>query len=100
MTNPTSYSTQPRFFFDLLYPLRIWLDNLDVKNAQLAHFICRLIPCSCPFERDITIFGRTLFHIPPLCKLNPLYQEFIGLRLKALSYLTDVCLENIEHYIC
>ena len=100
MTSPTSYASGKKFKLDPLFPLKRWLDRLEVKNAAVAHFICRLIPCSCPFERDIRILGRTLFHIPPLCKLNPLYHEFVALRLKALTYLADGCGEDVEHYIC
>ncbi|NJO78743.1 MAG: nitrogenase [Cyanobacteria bacterium RM1_2_2] len=85
--------------FDLLFPFRRWIDQIDVGSDRLAHLICRLIPCTCPFERDISLFGKKL-HIPPLCKLNPLYNEFILLRLRALSYLSDVCGEDVTKYIC
>jgi hypothetical protein len=82
-----------------LAPLRRWLDGLEIKNRRLAHLICRLIPCCCPFERDLTILGRTV-HIPALCKLNPLYDELVGLRLRALAYLTDGCGEDVSRYLC
>jgi hypothetical protein len=85
--------------FDILYPLRRLVDGIQVKNSRLAHFLCTFIPCCCPFERDIQLFGRT-FHIPPLCKLNPLYDNFVGLRFRALSYLADVCGEDVTKYIC
>jgi hypothetical protein len=85
--------------FDILFPLRRWVDGLQVGDRQIAHLICQVIPCCCPFERDIKFLGHT-HHIPPLCKLNPLYDEFVGLRFRALSYLADVCLEDITKYIC
>lgn len=85
--------------FALLYPLRRLVDEFPVKNARLAHLICQTIPCCCPFEQDIKLFGRT-FHIPALCKLNPLYDDFVGLRFRALSYLADECGEDITKYIC
>jgi hypothetical protein len=85
---------QPQRQIDLLYPLRQWLNHLEVKNEHLAHHLCFLIPSQCPFERDIKLFGRTLFHIPPLCKLNPLYEELVMLRFKALCYLADECVDN------
>ncbi|GAB1538639.1 hypothetical protein NUACC21_13020 [Scytonema sp. NUACC21] len=85
--------------FDILYPLRRLVDEIQIKNAHLAHFLCQVIPCCCPFERDIKLFGRT-FHIPPLCKLNPLYDEFVSLRFRALCYLSDECGEDITKYIC
>jgi hypothetical protein len=83
----------------LLTPLRRWIDQLEVPNRRFAHLVCRLIPCCCPFERDITILGRT-FHIPAMCKLNPLYDEFVGLRFRSLAYITDVCGEDVTQYIC
>ncbi|HBE18461.1 MAG TPA: nitrogenase [Cyanobacteria bacterium UBA11149] len=85
--------------FDLLFPLRRWVDRVQVGNRKFAHLICQIIPCCCPFERDINLFGKT-HHIPPLCKLNPLYDEFVGLRFRALNYLADVCQEDITIYIC
>ncbi|MEA5508200.1 Mo-dependent nitrogenase C-terminal domain-containing protein [Crocosphaera sp. UHCC 0190] len=100
MIHPTPYSTKPKVFIDPLFPLRNWINNLEVASRKAAHLICQVIPCCCPFERDITIMGRTLFHVPALCKLNPLYDEFVMLRLKALSYLTDICNEDVTHYIC
>lgn len=83
---------------DLLSPMRRWLDQMQVKNPQLAHRICQLIPAQCPFERDLVLFGRQLAHIPPLCKLNPLYEEVVGLRFRALCYLADECGEDITQY--
>lgn len=83
---------------DLLHPLRQWLDQVEITNAALAHSICRLIPAQCPFERDIKLLGRTLFHIPPLCKLNPVYEQVVGLRFRALCYLADVCGEDVTPY--
>lgn len=84
---------------DLLAPLRRWLDEIQVGDRRLAHLICRLIPCQCAFERDMRLFGQT-FHIPALCKLNPLYDEVVSLRFRALSYLADICGEDITPYIC
>ncbi|MEA5580636.1 Mo-dependent nitrogenase C-terminal domain-containing protein [Nodularia harveyana UHCC-0300] len=84
--------------FDLLQPLRNRLDNLEIKNRGFAHFIANLIPAQCPFERDIVLFGRKIAHIPPMCKLNPLYDEFVGLRFRALCYLVDECGEDIQTY--
>jgi hypothetical protein len=80
---------------DVLQPLRLWLDNLKIEDRNLARLICKLIPGQCPFERDITVFGHTLAHIPPLCKLNPLYEQFVGLRFRSLCYLADVCGETV-----
>lgn len=81
-----------------LQPLRNWLDNLQIRDRQTAHFISRLIPAQCPFERDIIVLGRKVGHIPPLCKLNPLYEQLVGLRFRSLCYLADQCGEDISAY--
>jgi hypothetical protein len=84
--------------FDLLSPLRQRLDQLEIQNSSMAHWICRVVPSQCPFERDVTVFGRRIGHIPPLCKLNPLYEEVVSLRFRALCYLVEVCGEDIQCY--
>ncbi|MBW4564316.1 MAG: Mo-dependent nitrogenase C-terminal domain-containing protein [Mojavia pulchra JT2-VF2] len=90
--------TQILLHYDLLYPVREWLDKIEIHNCHLAHFLCKAIPAQCPFERDITIFGRKLLHIPPMCKLNPLYEQVVSLRFKALCYLADECGEDVTAY--
>lgn len=82
-----------------LAPLRRWIDRIEVKHRRFAHLACRLIPCCCPFERDLTVFGHTV-HIPALCKLNPVYDELMGLRLRSLTYLADTCGEDVTQYLC
>jgi hypothetical protein len=84
--------------FGFLKPLRQWLDGIEVQTPRLAHFLAKTIPAQCPFERDITLFGRKIAHIPPLCKFNPLYEELVGLRFRALCYLVDQCGEDIQAY--
>lgn len=84
--------------FDILHPLRQWLDNVQVRHPQVAHRLCKLIPAQCPFERDVCFMGRKLFHIPPMCKLNPLYEEVVSLRFRALCYLADECGEDVTPY--
>lgn len=97
LTNPTTQnSAQPKF--DFFFPIRRCLDNIQIKNSRFAHRICQLIPAQCPFERDVKLFGRTLFHIPPLCKLNPVYDQVVALRFRALCYLADDCGEDISAY--
>ena len=85
-------------YWDILQPLRQGLENIQVRDRQLAHRLCKLIPSQCPFERDVKLFGKTLFHIPPMCKLNPLYEEVVGLRFRALCYLADECGEDVSQY--
>jgi hypothetical protein len=84
--------------FDLLWPIRQWLNHLPIQDARFAHFVCKWIPAQCPFERDIVIAGRKVAHIPPLCKLNPFFEEFVALRFRALCYLVDHCGENVSQY--
>lgn len=81
--------------FDLLAPLRQWLDRIEIHDRQLARLLCKAIPAQCPFERDIVLLGRKVAHIPPMCKLNPLYDQFVGLRFRSLCYLVDECGETI-----
>lgn len=83
---------------DVLLPVREWLDGLEIQDPRLARLLCKFIPAQCPFERDITLFGRKIVHIPPLCKLNPLYDQTVGLRFRALSYLADECGEDVLPY--
>jgi hypothetical protein len=88
----------PRHQGGVFQPLRNWLDHLQVSDRQLAHRLCRFIPAQCPFERDVKLFGKKLFHIPPMCKLNPVYEELVGIRFRALCYLADNCQEDISQY--
>ncbi|MBD2113572.1 MULTISPECIES: Mo-dependent nitrogenase C-terminal domain-containing protein [Cyanophyceae] len=80
---------------DPLKPAREWLDQLEVHDPRLARFVCKLIPSQCPFERDVVLFNKKLVHIPPMCKINPLYEQLVGLRFRALSYLADDCGEDV-----
>lgn len=82
----------------LLNLLREQLELIEIHNAKLARLLCKLIPSQCPFERTVSILGRTLFHIPPLCKLNPLYEQVVSLRFKCLCYLADECGEDVTQY--
>jgi hypothetical protein len=85
----------PKPSFNALNPLRRWMDNLKIEDPKLARLICQVIPAQCPFERDVMLFGRKVGHIPPLCKINPLYEQLAGLRFRSLCYLVDVCGESI-----
>ncbi|MBE9053509.1 Mo-dependent nitrogenase C-terminal domain-containing protein [Nostocales cyanobacterium LEGE 11386] len=85
-------------YCDILQPLRQKVESIQVRDRQLAHRLCKLIPAQCPFERDVKFFGKTLFHIPPMCKLNPLYEEVVGLRFRAMCFLADECGEDISQY--
>ncbi|HAG84618.1 MAG TPA: nitrogenase [Cyanobacteria bacterium UBA11162] len=84
---------------DVLQPVREWLDGMDVQDPRVARFICKMIPSQCPFERDVTLFGQKIVHIPAMCKINPLYEQLVGLRFRALSYLADDRGEDISPYL-
>ncbi len=64
----------------------------------MARKLCVFIPASCPFEQEIKVLNRTILSIPPLCKLNPFYEQLMELRFKALTYLADECGEDITIY--
>lgn len=98
-TTDAAVSLKPGSQKDVLAPMREWLDHLDMQDPKVARFLCKMIPPQCPFERDIKLFGHKIVHIPPMCKLNPLYDQLVGLRFRALSYLADDCGEDITPYI-
>lgn len=83
---------------NILQPLQTWIEGIPVENPRTAHRIVSLIPADCPFERDLTFFGRVVGHIPPMCKINPLYDQLVMLRFKAMCYLADECGEDISAY--
>lgn len=72
-------------------PLRRWLAAVDVRDRQRARRCLQLIPAQCPFARTVKLGRWTLLSIPPLCKLNPLYDDLMLLRFRALCFLTDEC---------
>ncbi|MFN6487311.1 MULTISPECIES: Mo-dependent nitrogenase C-terminal domain-containing protein [unclassified Nostoc] len=82
----------------LLNQIRSQLESVEIHNSNLAKLLCKIIPSNCPFERTLKLFGRTLLHIPPLCKLNPLYEQIVGLRFKCLLYLVNECGEDARKY--
>jgi hypothetical protein len=78
--------------------LQQWLDQLEIKEEQMARRIVKMIPAQCPFAREVQVFGQVIFRIPALCKLNPFYEQLIGLRFRALCFLADACGEDITPY--
>jgi hypothetical protein len=88
----------PKRRLNLLQMLRASLDHIEIHDQKLARFISKVIPAQCPFERDVKLFGRQVLHIPPLCKLNPFYEQVVGLRFRALAFLVDECGEDIQAY--
>ncbi len=82
----------------VLKPIQHWLESIEIQNSRTARSLCKLIPAHCPFERKITLFNHTVLYIPPLCKLNPLYDQLMELRFKSLVYLADECGEDVTLY--
>ena len=83
---------------NVLQPVKDWLDGWEIHDPRLAHFVCKVIPPQCPFERDIVLFGRKIVHIPAMCQINPLYEQLVGMRFRALCYLADECKEDVSSY--
>ncbi|MGL5807555.1 MAG: Mo-dependent nitrogenase C-terminal domain-containing protein [Xenococcaceae cyanobacterium] len=84
--------------FAPLRPIRQFLDEIEIDDRFLAHFVCQLIPSQCPFERKIEFRGRQILHSPPMCKLNPFYEQLVSLRFRAMCYLADRCGEDVSNY--
>ena len=82
----------------MLKPVQKWLDGFEIHDPRLARFLCKMIPPQCPFERDVVVFGQKVVHIPAMCKINPLYEQLVGLRFRALSFLADECREDVSKY--
>jgi hypothetical protein len=91
--------TPTNFRIDLLQPIRQWLESVEIRNSEMARTLCKIIPARCPFEREIKLFNHTIFFIPPLCKLNPFYEQLVEVRCKSLAYLADECGEDVTLYI-
>ena len=68
--------------------LKTQIDRVQINSSAQAQWICKLLPSSCPFERNFTLFGHS-FHSPALCQLNPLFPQLMLLRYKALTYIAS-----------
>ena len=83
---------------NLLSSIRQQLSSIEICHPKVARLLCKIIPARCPFEREIKLFNRSIAHIPPLCKLNPFYDQIVEIRFKSLSYLADHCGEDVTLY--
>jgi hypothetical protein len=81
-----------------LQALRQRIEAAQIDEERLARRIVKLIPATCPFAREVRFFGWVVLRIPPLCKLNPLYEQLMTLRFRALCFLADRCGEDISSY--
>lgn len=73
------------------------IETIDINHRETAKKIVNLIPNQCPFAREIKIFNFPIFKIPPLCKLNPFYEDLMMLRFRALCFLEEIG-EDISLY--
>ncbi|MBP5973584.1 nitrogenase [Brasilonema sp. CT11] len=62
------------------------IDTIEVHNPRFARLLCLTIPASCPCQRNFNLMGYT-FDVPALCEFNPLYEQLVGLRFRAIEYL-------------
>jgi hypothetical protein len=92
-TKKTKYQS-----LSLLHSLQQWIETAEIDEERLARRIVKLIPASCPFAREIRFLNRVIFRIPPLCKINPVYEQLMTLRFRALCFLADQCGEDITSY--
>jgi Mo-dependent nitrogenase C-terminus len=73
----------------LLNLIRHRLESVEINDKGIARSLCKIIPASCPFEREIKLGNRRILYIPPLCKLNPFYEQLVMLRFRSLTYLAE-----------
>jgi Mo-dependent nitrogenase C-terminus len=80
-------------------PVFTILKHKAEKDSYIAQQIAQAIPSQCPFARTVHLpFGKQLY-IPPLCKLNPLYELFAELRFNALCSLANTHNVDISSFI-
>ncbi|VEP14953.1 Nitrogenase (fragment) [Hyella patelloides LEGE 07179] len=77
--------------FVLFRELQKQLESIEINSLVIARLLCKIIPNNCPFERKIQFGNHTIISIPPLCKLNPFYDQLIALRFKSSVYLMEKC---------
>jgi Mo-dependent nitrogenase C-terminus len=94
----TSYQQNKYQSLSVLQSLKQWIEATEIDEERLARRIVKLIPATCPFAREVRLFGRVILRIPVLCKLNPLYEQLMTLRFRALCFLADQCGEDITCY--
>lgn len=72
----------------MLNHIKQLLESIEINSTQQANLLCNLIPSACPFARTIKL-GTFKLVIPPLCKINPLYEQLMELRFKAECYKAE-----------
>ncbi|MEN9215786.1 MAG: Mo-dependent nitrogenase C-terminal domain-containing protein [Gloeomargarita sp. HHBFW_bins_162] len=79
-------------------PVKTWLNHIEIHDPRMARRLCQWIPARCPFQREIWFRGRCLLRIPALCQLNPVYEELLQLRWRALCFLAEECGDDVSCY--
>ena len=64
------------------------LETKEFMAKLINQLIITVIPATCPFAKTFQVAGFTIT-IPPLCKLNPFYNQLMELRFNALSELAS-----------
>ena len=82
------YSTRVTQAWKRLDPLKHWLNGLDPGDERISSFIAHLIPFLDPFGCDIDLFAHKLVQIPVMCKINPLFEQFLAVRFRCLGHLS------------
>lgn len=61
------------------------MNDSKIMKQRFIEFLATILPDFCPFSRtfDFKLFKIT---IPPLCTLNPFYQDIMKVKLKRLGY--------------
>lgn len=70
----------------MFYFVQNWVNSIELHSIFQAKLVCWIIPSNCPFARNVQL-GKFNLSVPPLCKINPLYEQLSNLRVRALVYL-------------
>jgi hypothetical protein len=73
----------------MLNTIKQAIERIEIGNQKQANLLYNLIPSACPFARTLKL-GTFELVIPPLCKINPFYDNLMMLRFKAQCYLAEV----------
>ena len=57
MKNLTNFIHQ----LNLLHLVRRWFYSLEIRDYNTALTLRKIIPSSCPFEREVKLFNRPIF---------------------------------------
>ncbi len=72
------------------------LATIRFKRMISAQLTCILVPFQCPFDRTFDLVFCKI-SIPPLCKINPLYDGVIALKVSALKFLEERNIDTAKY---